>query len=244
MIFNFSNNFDTFSLFTKNISNHANTLCITDETREDHIKLKSFQNILSKQTFFQGIITSFFTAKSRSCSSFSETAGKSIGTPGKFTPFRLPNNPPFSTSQARKLSPERMKRFHWRKHGKFVLLRTNFFNQKREKTIIDKYSIACFNHLNNIFVINKQIVFCAFIRKGRIGGYTNSHTILKIKFTVHSLGKIQGKTFLFIPIYSLTSAKTPVRISGPLVSNAIEIGRNCSGPPVDFSAARTLLILV
>jgi hypothetical protein len=44
------------------------------------------------------IFTSFFLANKRSCSSFSDTAGKSIGTPGKLTPLRLPNKPPFSTS--------------------------------------------------------------------------------------------------------------------------------------------------
>jgi hypothetical protein len=42
---------------------------------------------------------------------------------------------------------------------------------------------------------------------------------------------------------NLTAAKTPVRISGPFVSNAIAIGRKFSGVPVNFSATRTLSIL-
>jgi len=41
----------------------------------------------------------------------------------------------------------------------------------------------------------------------------------------------------------LTAAKTPVRISGPFVSNAIAIGRNRPPSPADFSAVRTLSIL-
>lgn len=47
----------------------------------------------------------------KSCKSFSETAGKSTVVPGKLTPFRLPNKPPFSTTQ-RTESPPKYKKLN------------------------------------------------------------------------------------------------------------------------------------
>jgi len=44
--------------------------------------------------------------------------------------------------------------------------------------------------------------------------------------------------------YYLTAARTPVRISGPFVSNAIATGRILPFSAVNFSAIRTLSILV
>ncbi|VCW98028.1 unnamed protein product, partial [Gulo gulo] len=51
------------------------------------------------------ISTSCSTPNFRSWMSFSDTAGRSTAAPGRFTPFLLPKEPPFSTSVTRKSAP-------------------------------------------------------------------------------------------------------------------------------------------
>lgn len=55
------------------------------------------------------ISTPCSTPNFKSLLSFSDTAGRSTGTPGKLTPLRLPNEPPFSMVHTIKLLPKKIK---------------------------------------------------------------------------------------------------------------------------------------
>lgn len=93
------------------------------KTHTSHMISLCFQPTLSVYTFV-GIVSFFFKQhifcvatvmshinyitcsmpNSKSLTSFSVTAGKSTRVPGRFTPFRLPNIPPFSTKQTNEFS--------------------------------------------------------------------------------------------------------------------------------------------
>jgi len=54
------------------------------------------------------ISTPCSTPNFKSLLSFSDTAGRSTGTPGKLTPLRLPNEPPFSIVHTIELLPKKL----------------------------------------------------------------------------------------------------------------------------------------
>ncbi|KAE9535806.1 hypothetical protein AGLY_007707 [Aphis glycines] len=87
--------------------------------------------------FFMPWWFSIFEIINISFLSFSDTAGNSTGTPGKLTPLRLPNKPPFSILHTIELLPKKL-------------------NYHGNKTIINIYSVAWFYHFGYVGVVNKH----------------------------------------------------------------------------------------
>ena len=66
-------------------------------------------------------------------------------------------------------------------------LLTNFFDEKRDETVVDEHSIAGFDHANDVLVVDVQEIFGAFVSHGIIDRQSDRRAILQVDFTVHSL---------------------------------------------------------
>ena len=181
VIFDLCDDFHVLSFFSQEIANDTNAFGIPNETGENHVQLKDSKT--------------FRCASSARRASFSSHRSS----PQKPNPVRLSSTRPANRSERRANSrlcdcrgdlrfPLRKSKNRFLKSGKIAvkIVRqslatvrlTDFSDQEGEETIVDKDAISRFDHLNDVFVIDEQIVFRTFVGKCFIRGHPNGHAVL------------------------------------------------------------------
>nr|CAD7397989.1 unnamed protein product [Timema cristinae] len=92
------------------------------------------------------------TPNRRSDLSFSDTAGRSTGTPGRFTPFLLPREPPFSTEHTRWFEAATCAGRSISASSCKVITYTS--DDKRDEPIVHVHPVARLHDLGDVVIVN------------------------------------------------------------------------------------------